>query len=299
MKNILLSNTLFLLIGTTLSLQAIPMDDRGEDVPKNTDLRAQAARREIELPVTENELERQAGMIAEVEDPTINTGSSSSSSSLGPGDAVAGEVQLAQLGQLLMEMHQPTAAEVVALCLLDRSYDDDARNARDNADAEDASLQRRQSVINLYIQASEIYEAANLAITRLSIKASIRASYLGYAGDALCEAAKEAQQNSPREQVVNFYTQSANLLVQAVRAREEGQKEKAYHLNNVGTIFYYAAKEAERSPHQQQQQIINLCLEAVDLHMQGAEEVGKQYFQKALQLGREANEKFEKAKNFN
>ncbi len=244
-----------LLIGATFSLQAIPMDReiREKDVSKNAAQIERAGREQSETTTAGNDLQRQDGPLTTV-DPTISTSSSSSSSSLG----AAAEAQQAQLGQGLIEMHQQTAEEA-ALHLINRSYSADAADVFAKMEEEIQQDQPRENVIDLHTQAAGLYQQAADAKKQLSIKTS----YLGYAGDALCEAAREAQ-GAGRQNLIDLYTQAAGLHQQAAAAGYGTDGSQAFYLKKAGDALSNAARETQQN--KPRPDLITLYTRAADLH---------------------------------
>ena len=66
------------------------------------------------------------------------------------------------------------------------------------------------------------------------------------AGESFFSVAEEAQQPQPRKQVIDFFTQSANLHQQAAALYATGDTERGWLLFTAGNSFVHAALESKR-----------------------------------------------------
>jgi hypothetical protein len=135
-----------------------------------------------------------------------------------------------------------------------------------------------KQIINWFSEAASMFQLAAEAIPEgQDIKAVCLAEYLHSAGNALFDAAKEAQKpnSNPEtsEQIIDLYTQAASMFQLAAEAIAAGHIKKAVYLNNAGIVLYWAAREAQKpNPNQQ---TIDSFTQSASLFQQAAEEAQK------------------------
>ena len=148
----------------------------------------------------------------------------------------------------------------------------------------------QERVIDLYIQAKDLYQQA---VTAEGAGQPQKAHYLKNAGYIFFKLAEEAQKPQPQELVMAWYTQSAELHQQAVTAEDAGQPQKANYLANAGISLFKLAEETQKS--QPQGRVIAWYTQATNLYQQAvaAEDAGQP--QKAIYLNNTGNSLFRAA----
>ena len=148
--------------------------------------------------------------------------------------------------------------------------------------AEEAQkLNPNQQIIDWFTQSASLRIEAKEAE---DANQSIKAFNLNRAGVALTRAALEAQKPNLNQQIIDWFTQSANLYQQAVEASAAGQNIKALHLNNAGNALINVALEAQKpNPNQQ---CIDWFTQTVSSSQQAVEASAAGQHEKAVYLNR-------------
>ena len=137
--------------------------------------------------------------------------------------------------------------------------------ARHQAAEEAQQPQPREQVIALFTQAADRYRQAADACATGDRDGGLR---LAVAGTSFFLAAEEAREPQPREQVIAWSTQSADLFQQAAAAFATGDTDRGISLNRAGRCFFIADEEAQQL--QAREQVIALFTQAADLFQQAA-----------------------------
>ncbi len=117
-----------------------------------------------------------------------------------------------------------------------------------------------QQSIDLFTQSSGIHQQAAEAE---AAGQPYKAVFLDRAGACLLNAAEEAQNPNPNQQIIEWYTQSASLHQQAAEAEAAGLNKKAGYLSNAGEALINAPFKAQK-PNPNQQRIQQYLREAED-----------------------------------
>ncbi|MDH4469385.1 MAG: hypothetical protein QE493_00220, partial [Verrucomicrobiae bacterium] len=123
-----------------------------------------------------------------------------------------------------------------------------------------------QQIIDWFTKSASLHQQAAEAEAEGLNK---KAEYLCNAGTALFSAATEAQKPEPKQQSIDWFTQSASLYQQAAEAEAEGLNKKAEYLCNAGAALYKAAQEAQKP--EPKPQSIDWFTQSAILHQQAAE----------------------------
>ena len=138
--------------------------------------------------------------------------------------------------------------------------------ARQQAAKEAQEHQPREQVITWFTQSANLYQqAAALYATG----DRDRGRSLSLAGSSFLRAAVEAQQPQPRKQVIDLFTQSADLRQQAIAAYATGDTERGIALAKADSSFVRAAEEAQEF--QPRKQVIDFFTQSANLHQQAAD----------------------------
>ena len=135
--------------------------------------------------------------------------------------------------------------------------------ARQQVERENQRAQPRQQVIACFTQSADLHQEA-FAIDQTGDLWT--AQHLSEAGHALSEAAQEAQAIQPRQQVIDLLTKLANFSQQAVAAKEAGNSDKAYYLDQACDALSNAARAVQSI--QPRQQAIDLFTKSANLRQQ-------------------------------
>lgn len=92
--------------------------------------------------------------------------------------------------------------------------------------------------------------------------------FLSHAANNFSYAATENQKNTPSQQAIDCYVQSAHLYQQAIDATNEGKPKVFRLLRDAAHLFSIIADEAQQNP--PNQQAINLYFQCASLYQQAA-----------------------------
>ena len=296
MKHILLRRVVFLLMGTVLSLQAIPMleehgNGNGNEINNNEHL-AQLARNRDQDLLEDHQIRQQVLTQYIYENPaeaqalvplqeTLNQAVQSQQELINRKNDHANALQGNDQTQITNALQNYREAAIHAkiktlesntlvgnLQVANKLYDWYNKLALDRVNEEQQQTEPQQLSNNLYQQAANFYKQAANATESVHPFEQYNAHYLAKAGTALYRAAREAQQVQPRQKVIDLYQQAANLYQQAAPLDLEygnnGNGKRKLYLEKQGdALCEQAAEAAEQQP---QQNVINLYQQVADLY---------------------------------